>query len=109
MGKAVLYQRYEYGTFTGTSKLNNSGGSFGASPEFVAVNSDNDTRLQITNLPMTMTAGGMLYITEIYTRHPLITPLNNFRRDDPAVTVFGGLFLMFGGRAPLFLRKGQWK
>ena len=76
--KAVLYQRYEYGTFAGTSKLNNSGGTFGPSPEFQAVNSDNDASLRVTNVPATMATGGMLYITEIYTRHPLITPFDRF-------------------------------
>ena len=52
-------------------------GSFGAAPDFEAANSDNDTRLQVTNLPPNlMTTGGMLYVTEIYTAHPLITPLD---------------------------------
>ncbi len=79
-GKAVLYQRHAYGNLSlpGSSTLNNSGGAFGSSPEFQAVNSDNDTSLQITNLPATMAIGGMLYITEIYTRHPLITPFDRF-------------------------------
>ena len=76
--KAVLYQRYEYGTFSGTSALNNSGGAFGPAPEYQAINSDNNTALQITNLPATMATGGMLYVTEIYTRHPLITPFDRF-------------------------------
>jgi Flp pilus assembly protein TadG len=76
--KAVLYQRYEYGSFAGSSILNNSGGSFGSAPEYTAANSDNDARLVVTNVPTTMALGGMLYIAEIYTRHPLITPFNNF-------------------------------
>jgi hypothetical protein len=78
--KAVLYQRHVYGNVSlpGSSTLNNSGGTFGLSPEFQAVNSDTDTSLQVTNLPVTMAPGGMLYITEIYTRHPLITPFNRF-------------------------------
>ena len=76
--RAVLYQRYEYGSYSGSSTLNNSGGSFGASPEFTAVNSDNDASLQVTNVPATMALGGLLYITEIYTRHPLITPFDRF-------------------------------
>ena len=76
--KAVLYQRHVYGTLAGSSMLNNSGGTFGPSPEFQAVNSDTDTSLQVTNLPATMALGGMLYVTEIYTRHPLITPLDRF-------------------------------
>jgi hypothetical protein len=74
--KAVLYQRYVYGTYAGASMLNNSGGAFGTAPQFEAVNSDNDTRLQVTNVPSTMALGDMLYITEIYTKHPSITPFN---------------------------------
>lgn len=75
---AVLYQRYEYGSYPGSSTLNNNGGSFGAGPEYTAVNSDNDSRLQVTNLPATMALGDMLYVTEIYSRHPLITPFDRF-------------------------------
>jgi Flp pilus assembly protein TadG len=76
--KAVLYQRYAYGTFSGSSMLNNSGGSFGGAPDYQAVNSDNDTSLQVTNAPGTMALGDMLYVTEIYTKHPLITPFDRF-------------------------------
>jgi hypothetical protein len=75
---AVLYQRYVYGSYSGSSVLNNSGGSFGSGPDYVANNSDNDTSLRVTNVPATMAPGDMLYITEIYTRHPLITPFNRF-------------------------------
>jgi Flp pilus assembly protein TadG len=74
---AVLYQRYVYGSYSGSSMLNNSGGSF-SGPDYVANNSDNDTSLRVTNLPTTMAPGDLLYITEIYTRHPLITPLDRF-------------------------------
>lgn len=77
-GKPVLYARFEYGSMSGSSTLNNSGGTFGSAPDYEAVNSDNDTSLQITNLPATMSVGGMLYVTEIYTRHPLITPFDRF-------------------------------
>jgi hypothetical protein len=77
-GKPVLYARYVYGSMSGSSTLNNSGGTFGPGPSYEAVNSDNDTSLQITNLPTTMSVGGMLYVTEIYTKHPLITPFDRF-------------------------------
>jgi Flp pilus assembly protein TadG len=78
--KDVLYQRYEYGTLSAQSALTTRGsGSFGGAPDYQAVNSDNDTNLQITNLPAGLTvAGDMLYVTELYTLHPLITPLNRF-------------------------------
>jgi Flp pilus assembly protein TadG len=79
--KAILYQRTSFGSFPGTSAIQTAGtGSFGGAPTFTAANSDNDTRLQVTSLPggMTVTLGGMIYVTEIFTRHTLITPLNRF-------------------------------
>jgi Flp pilus assembly protein TadG len=76
--KPVLYQRLVYGTYPGSSILNNAGGAFTAAPEYTAINSDNDASLQVTNVPATMASGGLLYITEIFTRHPLITPFDRF-------------------------------
>lgn len=73
----IMYQRYEYGSLARSSALQFGGGSFGSAPDFEANNSDNDTRLQVTNLPANLTTlGGMLYVTEIYTRHTLLTPLD---------------------------------
>jgi hypothetical protein len=73
----IIYQRFEYGSFSSSSALRISGGSFGGAPDYVANNSDNDTSLQVSNLPANLTTlGGMLYVTEIYTRHTLITPLD---------------------------------
>jgi len=79
-GKDVLYQRYEYGALSASSALVTMGaGAFGAGPDFVAINSDNDVSLQVTNLPPGVLApGGLLYVTEIYSRHPLITPFDRF-------------------------------
>jgi hypothetical protein len=78
--KEVLYQRYEYGGLSAQSTLRTRGTpSFGAAPEYIAPNSDNDTNLQITNLPPGLTVtGDMLYVTEIFSLHPLITPLDRF-------------------------------
>jgi len=79
--RPVLYQRYEYGSFPAASKLTISGsGSFGPAPEYQALNSDSNTGLQVTNLPGTVgkTLGGMVYVTEIYSPHSLITPFNFF-------------------------------
>jgi hypothetical protein len=55
-------------------------GSFGPAPDYQAVNSDTNTGLRVTNVPANLIAvrGGMLYVTEIYTRHTLITPLERF-------------------------------
>lgn len=79
--RPILYQRHVYGTYPGSSAIVSSGtGTYGGAPNYTAANSDNDTRLQITSLPggMTVTLGGMIYVTEIYTRHTLITPLDRF-------------------------------
>jgi Flp pilus assembly protein TadG len=76
-GKEILYQRMTKGTQPATSALSSSGGSFGAGPDYVAANSDNDTSLQVTNLPANLVgAGGMIYVTEVFASHPLITPFD---------------------------------
>jgi hypothetical protein len=79
-GKPVLYQRYEFGALAATSKILTSGsGSFSGAPDYLANNSDTDANLQVTSLPANMMVnGGFLYVTEIYTKHDLITPLNRF-------------------------------
>jgi hypothetical protein len=80
-GKPVLYQRYEYGSFAASSKLTISGSAtFGAAPDYEAANSDSNTGLQVTNLPPNVgnTLGGMVYVTEIYSPHQLLTPFNAF-------------------------------
>jgi hypothetical protein len=77
----ILYQRYIYGSFPGASKINTRGSaSFGPPPDYAATNSDSNTSLQVTNLPPNLITmpGGMIYVTEIYSRHVLITPLNRF-------------------------------
>jgi Flp pilus assembly protein TadG len=76
--KDFLYQRFSYGAVAGTSKVATKGtGAFGPAPEYQAVNADNDTNLQVTNLPVVIAApGGMIYITEIYSTHKVITPFD---------------------------------
>jgi TadE-like protein len=77
--KPVLYQRYKYGSFAASSVLATvGGGSFGGAPDYKAANSDNDSNLQVTNLPanLLIVPGDMIYVTEIYSRHTLITPVD---------------------------------
>jgi hypothetical protein len=85
--KDILYQRYEYGTISSQSTLVTRGaGSFGSGPEYEANNADGDTSLQITNLPPNLvSAGGMVYITEIFTTHAPITPFDKFGVSLPTV------------------------
>jgi Flp pilus assembly protein TadG len=77
----VLYQRYEFGSFSAQSQLTTLGtGSFSGAPDYQAANSDNDTSLRVTNLPANLVVkrGGIIYITEVFTRHTRITPLDQF-------------------------------
>jgi Flp pilus assembly protein TadG len=80
----IVYQRYEIGSFTAASAFTTQGSlssaSFGPQPNYIAVNPSNDTNLQVTNVPasLTLNLGQYVYVTEIYTRHNLITPFNNF-------------------------------
>jgi hypothetical protein len=79
--QVILYQRHSFGTFSASSKLQTRGtGSFQGAPDYQASNADTDVRLQITNLPanLSIARGGMLYVTEVYTRHELITPFDQF-------------------------------
>ena len=78
--KDVLYQRLSYGSFPGASRVTTRGsGAFGPAPDYQALNSDSDGNLQVSGIPPNMiTIGGLLYVTEIYTRHTLITPFDRF-------------------------------
>jgi hypothetical protein len=81
-GKQILYQRYELGTLPSAKSpgaLNIAGsGSFPA-PDYQAVNADGNTGLQVTNLPASLVGTtGMIYVTEIYSKHDLITPWDRF-------------------------------
>ena len=75
----ILYQRHQYGSGGGVSKLTTRGsGSFRGAPDYEANASDTNTGLQVLNVPNTLIAveGGLMYVTEIYTQHALITPFD---------------------------------
>jgi len=80
----ILYQRAEYGTLAASSRLTGGGGAFGPAPDFQALNPDNDAGLRVGNLPVTMTRGEMLYVTEVFTVHAPLTPLDRFGVHLPA-------------------------
>ena len=56
------------------------GGTIGGPPDYKAANSDSDAGLQVTGVPANLVTvrGGMIYITEIFTRRPRKTPLDRF-------------------------------
>jgi hypothetical protein len=79
--KLILYQRHEYGALDATSMVKTRGaGSFRGGPNFEANNSDTDISLQVTSVApdLVTVKGGLVYVTEVYTRHDPITPLHNF-------------------------------
>lgn len=80
--RLVLYQRAAFGNFPGSavSTVRASGGSFGGPPDYVAANSDSDSSLRVTGVPANLVTviGGMIYVTEIFTRRARITPLDRF-------------------------------
>jgi hypothetical protein len=78
--RVILYQRYAVGAISASSTLQTSGGSFGPSPDFQAINSDADTGLRILSLPanLDVARGSLLYVAEVFTNHELLTPLDRF-------------------------------
>lgn len=76
--RVILYQRTEYGTLAASSRMTGGGGAFGPAPDYQALDPDNDTALRIGNLPVTLPRGGTLYITEVFTRHTTLTPIDGF-------------------------------
>jgi hypothetical protein len=78
--KPFLYQRYEYGSFGGASQFSGGGGAFGGAPDYRAVNPDTDASLQITNVPPNLlpSPGSLIFVTEVFSQHQLITPLDRF-------------------------------
>ena len=78
--QVFLYARHEYGSFAASSVLTTAGSpSFGGPPDYVAPGADSNANLRVTNLPANLLTvpGNMIYLTEIYSRHTLITPLSN--------------------------------
>lgn len=80
--RVIVYQRYEVGDLSATSAFTTQGtissADFGSAPNYVARNPAYDTDLRVTNVPSTLTIdqGEFVYVTEIYSRHTLITPFN---------------------------------
>ena len=79
--QVFVYQRHEYGALAASSKLTTvSKGSYGGPPDYEASNSDNAGGLQVTNISDDLIAarGGMIYVTEIFSTHQILTPLGRF-------------------------------
>jgi Flp pilus assembly protein TadG len=77
----ILYQYYSFGSSSLASKLTTKGtGSFGGAPDYIALNSDTDTSLQVTNAPagLAPNVGDESFITEIYSTNALVASLAMF-------------------------------
>ncbi len=89
-GQNIVYQRRIAGAGgVGAGSAITCGctaGSFGPGPDYIANNSDNNTSLRVTGgVPAnSIGPGGSLYVTEIYSSHPLITPLTRFGINVPS-------------------------
>jgi len=74
----IISQRRVVGTLTANSVLGNPpASSYSGGPHYTAVNPNNDSSIRVAGaLPngLTLAAGQSVYITEVYTRHDLITP-----------------------------------
>jgi len=86
-GKDILYARYEYGALAASSALQAGGGSYGPAPDYQALNADNDAGLQLSGLPagLVVGTGSMVYVTEVFTKHELITPFDKFGVTVPSI------------------------
>ena len=74
-----MYQRLEYGVGVGSSRLGGTG-TFGPTPDYIAINSEDDTGLQVGNAPAGVASviGGIVYVTEIIVDRTPITPVARF-------------------------------
>jgi len=78
-GQIVLYQRYSLGNSSlGSSRLNGSG-TFNSANDYTAANPNNTTSLRVTNAPANVIGvpGGLIYVTEVFTRYSTLTPVRN--------------------------------
>ena len=79
-GQDILYQRLEYGALAASSVLSTKGGATFGPPDYQATNADSNTGLQLNGLPsgLVVGTGSMVYVTEVFTKHELITPFDKF-------------------------------
>ena len=82
-GKVIVYQRREIGSLTAASVFNGSLSSTlfdSSTPDYYAINPGANTNLQLAIVPanLVLALGQSVYVTEIYTRHSLITALDIF-------------------------------
>ena len=94
-GQPILYQRYEIGGLAAQSLLTTRGtGAFGGPPDFVALDPNNDVALQITNLPssVALSNSGLIFLTEVYNTHALISPFEKFGLRLPATLYSSAYF-----------------
>ena len=112
-GQVVLFQRATFGTYPATSRLTAAGGSYGGPPEYLAANPDSNAGLQVTNVPDSIinVNGGFLYVTEVFTRHNLLTGIDRLSAaalpgagaEDP---LLDRIFLSSSGQRSYILHKG---
>lgn len=82
LNRAIISQRRVVGALASSSVLGTPpAGSYNGAPDYTAINQDNDTNIRVTGtLPngLVLVAGQSVYVTEVYSRHNLISPAANF-------------------------------
>ena len=82
LNRPIIAQRRVVGSLASSSVLGSPPpASYNGVPDYSAVNADNDAAIRVAgSLPngLTLMAGQSVYVTEIYTRHNLLTPAANF-------------------------------
>jgi Flp pilus assembly protein TadG len=80
--RVIVYQRWAIGGLAASSVFQGSlpQTSFGPAPDYIAANPGGNTNLRVNNVPtsLVINPGQFVYVTEIFTRHALLTPLGNF-------------------------------
>jgi len=82
LNQPIISQRRIVGSLSANSVLGNPPtASYSGAPHYSAVNPNNDSSVRVSGaLPngLTLAAGQSVYVTEVYTRHDLITPFEKF-------------------------------
>ena len=82
LNQPIISQRRVVGTLSANSVLGNPPtSSYSGAPYYTAVNPNNDSSIRVAGaLPngLTLAAGQSVYVTEVCTRHDLITPFQKF-------------------------------
>ena len=114
-GQVVLFQRATVRHASGDEPADRCRRVVRRPARYLAANPDNNAGLQVTNVPDSIinVNGGFLYVTEVFTRHNLLTGIDGFlpplfRVLVPRTPLLDRVFLSSSGqRSYIFIRAGR--